>query len=176
MTHRHLIGALACAFFLFLALSFVMTKPSAQSGTFTSVNVPVGVEPGMVAINPVTSRVAAELEYNDADLRMSVKSTEVTSVLITGTHARLSGHARLNGRIPVDFLVDVDDLGKPGTGLDQFHLQLSNGYDQGGTLKRGDIRILTQRCEDRDNDDRDGDRQATFMSELYRASLMPGGF
>ncbi len=110
--------------------------------------------------------LSAEVEYSDANLRMNVKSTEVTSVLIAGTHARISGRAGLNGRDSVDFIVDLDDLGKPGAGFDKFRIQLSNGYDQSGELKGGDIRIRARPCEARDDDDRDDDRVASLIPAL----------
>ncbi len=66
MINRHLIGAVACAFFLFLAQSFVMIKPRAQSGTFTSVNVATGSGPIAVAVNPVTNKIyVANADSND---------------------------------------------------------------------------------------------------------------
>ena len=43
MTRRHLIRTAVWAAFLLFALAFVTTNPSAQSGTFTSVNVATGL-------------------------------------------------------------------------------------------------------------------------------------
>jgi hypothetical protein len=38
------------------------------------------------------------------------------------------GKATVNGAGSFDFVIDVDDLGEPGTGVDKFRIQLSNGY------------------------------------------------
>lgn len=72
---------------------------------------------------------------------MTVKSTVVTAVQVTGTHARIFGKATIDGSGSYDFIVDVDDLGEPGTRVDKFRIQLSNGYVRSETLSGGNIQI-----------------------------------
>jgi uncharacterized repeat protein (TIGR03803 family) len=81
------------------------------------------------------------LTYKDHATGMTVKSTVVTSVQVTGTHSRIVGKATIEQSGPYGFIVDVDDLGEPGTGVDKFGIQLSNGYVRSGTLSSGNIQI-----------------------------------
>jgi hypothetical protein len=61
---------------------------------------------------------------------------------LTGTHARIFGKATINGSGSYDFVVDVDDLGEPGIGSDQFGIQINNGYVAGpAKLSGGNIQI-----------------------------------
>ncbi|HJQ22880.1 MAG TPA: HYR domain-containing protein [Blastocatellia bacterium] len=73
-------------------------------------------------------------------LGMTVKSTVITAVVVTGTHARIFGKATINNAGSFDFVVDVDDLGEPGTS-DTFAIQISNGYTAGGVLTGGNIQL-----------------------------------
>jgi uncharacterized repeat protein (TIGR01451 family)/CSLREA domain-containing protein len=94
---------------------------------------------GMVSNSDVPS---GNLEYQDHDTGMNIKSTTITAVVVTGTHARMFGTATVNGAGSFDFVVDVDDLGEPGTGVDTFRIQLSNGYTAGPvTLSGGNIQV-----------------------------------
>jgi hypothetical protein len=47
------------------------------------------------------------------------------------------GTATVNGAGSFDFVVDVDDFGEPGAGVDKFRIQLSNGYTAGAALISG---------------------------------------
>jgi uncharacterized repeat protein (TIGR01451 family) len=101
------------------------------SGTFGLV--------GMVSSKDVPS---GNVQYQDHDTSMNVNATTITSVVITGTHAQMFGKATINGSGSYDFVVDVDDLGEPGTGVDKFRIQLSNGYTAGpATLTGGNIQV-----------------------------------
>jgi hypothetical protein len=94
---------------------------------------------GMVSNSDVPS---GNLEYQDHDTGMNIKGTTITAVVVTGTHARMFGTATVNGAGSFDFVVDVDDLGEPGTGVDKFRIQLSNGYTAGpATLSGGNIQV-----------------------------------
>ncbi len=86
-------------------------------------------------------KASGNLTYQDHVTGQTVKSTLVTAVLVTGTHARIFGKATINGVGLFDFVVDMDDLGEPGAGLDRFGIQLSNGYTAGGILEGGNIQI-----------------------------------
>jgi uncharacterized repeat protein (TIGR01451 family) len=96
------------------------------SGTFGLV--------GMVSKSDVPS---GNVEYQDHDTGMNIKSTTITAVVVTGIHAQMFGKATVNGAGSFDFVVDVDDLGEPGTGVDKFRIQLSNGYTAGPALISG---------------------------------------
>ena len=78
------------------------------------------------------------VNYHDKDAGVKISSTSITVVQIAGTHARIVGTATLNGA-PVDFVVDVDDLGEPGTS-DTFKIR-AGSYSAGGTLNGGNIQI-----------------------------------
>jgi hypothetical protein len=51
------------------------------------------------------------------------------------------GAATINGAGSFDFVVDVDDFGEPGAGVDKFQIQLSNGY--GGSVAVTDVRGIS---------------------------------
>lgn len=82
-----------------------------------------------------------QVEYQDHVTGMNVKSTMVTAVVISGTHARIFGQATIGGDGSYDFVIDVDDLAEPGKGVDKFAIQLSTGYARSGTLSGGNIQI-----------------------------------
>ena len=72
---------------------------------------------------------------------MNLKSTLITAVLVTATHAQIIGKATINGAGSFDFAIDVDDLGEPGANVDKFGIQVSNGYARSGTLSGGNIQV-----------------------------------
>jgi hypothetical protein len=78
--------------------------------------------------------------YQDHVTGRTVHSTQITAVVVTGTHARIFGKATVEGAGSFDFVVDVDDLGEPGTN-DTFRIQMSDGYTAGGRLDGGNIQI-----------------------------------
>lgn len=84
-----------------------------------------------------TDVASGNVEYQDHDAGLNIKSTTITAVAVTGTHARMFGKATVNGSGSFDFIVDVDDLGEPGAGVDKFQIQLSNGYTAGAALLSG---------------------------------------
>jgi uncharacterized repeat protein (TIGR01451 family)/CSLREA domain-containing protein len=97
---------------------------------------------GIVAMASSTGAVEGDVEYQDHVTGMNVKSTSVTAIVVTGTHARIFGKATINGSGSYDFVVDVDDLGEPGIGSDKFGIQISNGYNAGpAKLSGGNIQI-----------------------------------
>jgi hypothetical protein len=57
------------------------------------------------------------------------------------TQASIYGTATVDGSGSVDFQIDLEDLGEPGT-ADTYRLRLSNGYDTGvQTLVGGNVQI-----------------------------------
>jgi len=89
---------------------------------------------GMVSKSDVAS---GNVEYQDHDAGLNIKSSTITAVVVSGNHARMFGTATVNGAGSFDFVVDVDDLGEPGAGVDKFRIQLSNGYTAGVALLSG---------------------------------------
>ena len=76
--------------------------------------------------------------YQDKVAGIHLKSTAITSSIITGTHATIRGTAMLNGTV-VEFRIDTDDLGEPGK-TDTFSISWP-GYSHGGVLSGGNIQI-----------------------------------
>ena len=68
-----------------------------------------------------------------------VKCLDVTSLVVVGTHARFRGNATVNG-VATTYVIDVDDLGERGTGVDTFRL-VTPVYETGGVLTQGNIQI-----------------------------------
>jgi hypothetical protein len=65
-------------------------------------------------------------------------STQASS---SETQAHIFGTATVDGSGSVDFQIDLEDLGEPGT-ADTYRLRLSNGYDTGvQTLVGGNVQI-----------------------------------
>ncbi len=91
------------------------------------------------------------LEYNDHAANITIKATSIITFVISpssacpaGKHAQFMGMAKQNGTT-VNFTVDVDDCGEPGSsptgGPDMFKIQTSAGYMAGGPLIGGNIQI-----------------------------------
>jgi hypothetical protein len=92
---------------------------------------------GLVGMVSKTDVASGNVEYQDHDAGLNIKSTTITAVVVTGNHARMFGTATVNGAGSFDFVVDVDDFGEPGAGVDKFRIQLSNGYTAGAALISG---------------------------------------
>jgi Tol biopolymer transport system component len=73
--------------------------------------------------------------FYDQKARLTFKSTEITSLVVTGSHATILGKGKANGA-DVTFKVDVDDATP-----DKFSIQLSSGYSASGNVKDGRIEI-----------------------------------
>ena len=71
---------------------------------------------------------------------VKVRCIDVTTLVVTGTHATLFGNATVNGAATT-YRLDVDDLAEPGRGADTFRIQTASGYTAGGILTRGNIQI-----------------------------------
>ena len=95
---------------------------------------------GLTAMASSPTTAQGNVTYQDHATGMTVKSTAITAVVVAGTHARIFGKATINGAGLFDFVVDVDDIGEPGTS-DTFAIQISNGYAAGGLLTGGNIQL-----------------------------------
>jgi len=79
------------------------------------------------------------LTYIDKDYG-KLESTALDYLTINGTHATLVGVGTVND-LPVSFTMEVDDLGEPGSGHDQFKITWTGGYGASGVLNGGNIQI-----------------------------------
>lgn len=68
------------------------------------------------------------------------KSTRISSLVIGGNEALLSGDGLINNAVPTSFSVRVVDNGEPGNN-DFFSITLGTGYAASGTLAGGNIQI-----------------------------------
>ena len=114
-------------------------------------------------------RPKGHVTYRDRAAWLLLNSTEITSVIVTGSHGTIRGRGRANG-VAVSFRIEVDDLSRDGD-LDTFRIQLSNGYSAAGTLYRGNIRI---RCGDDDGGDGDGENDDRDVDD-EGITVVPGG-
>jgi hypothetical protein len=75
---------------------------------------------------------------------MRVKSINVLAVTCSPdrTQADIFGEATVDGSGSFDYRIHVRDNGQPGKGVDQYEIEVSNGYGSGlQTLKAGNIKI-----------------------------------
>jgi hypothetical protein len=78
--------------------------------------------------------------YQDHDLKMTVKSTEIVAMGIRNNKASIYGTCTIEGQAGHWFRMDLTDNGEPGK-TDVFSLTLDTGYKVGGTLGGGNITI-----------------------------------
>ena len=71
----------------------------------------------------------------------AIKSTAITSVVVTGNCAKIRGTATVNGTGSFGFEVDVCDNGEPGKDADTFSIMMSDGYMADGTLGGGNVQL-----------------------------------
>jgi hypothetical protein len=98
---------------------------------------------GLTAKVNASGTPSGNLTYQDhGDLERTVKSTNLTSVTITGADncARILGNARVNDVPGFGFQVDVCDNGEPGDS-DTFSIVMSDGYMASGTLGGGNVQV-----------------------------------
>jgi hypothetical protein len=77
--------------------------------------------------------------YRDSSTDFNSKT--ITSVTCSGRTAKITGMG-MNGGDSVQFTLDVEDNGEPGTS-DEYNLQLSPGGSRSGTLTKGNIQVHT---------------------------------
>jgi hypothetical protein len=85
---------------------------------------------------------SGQLTYQDHGmLSRTVKSIAITSVVVTGNCAQISGTATINGSGSFGFQVNVCDNGEPGKLADTFSINMSDGYMAAGILSGGNIQL-----------------------------------
>ncbi|HEY6017159.1 MAG TPA: post-COAP-1 domain-containing protein, partial [Gaiellaceae bacterium] len=80
-----------------------------------------------------------EVVYGAGGAGTRLRSSTITSVIISGTHATIRGTGTVDGTA-VDFRIDVDDHGEPGSS-DAFTITWP-GYTAGGVLNGGNIQVF----------------------------------
>jgi hypothetical protein len=81
------------------------------------------------------------VSYRDHDVNLTIKSTAITLVLITGTHAQIKFKCTVGGVPDKNCQVDVDDFGTAGSDLDTFSIKTDTGYSAAGVLRGGNIEV-----------------------------------
>ncbi len=76
----------------------------------------------------------------DPTVDVHVKCLDVTTLVVTATHATFAGRAEVNG-VLTDYRIDVDDLAEPGRGRDTFKIITGTGYSAAGVLDAGNTQI-----------------------------------
>ena len=67
---------------------------------------------------------------------------EITSATLeSGSTMNISGSYTTEDNVSHTFRASVEDLGKPGKGIDKFSITLSDGYTKSGILDQGEIEI-----------------------------------
>jgi len=86
------------------------------------------------------------LEYNDHSTSppMRVHGTGVTGYFLGTDTSKpndrvITGNAEINGVGGFTYMVEVNDKAEPGRGVDEFSIDLSNGYEAGFTYGDGPI-------------------------------------
>ena len=95
---------------------------------------------GLNVRNMSSGLIQGFFDYNDSGANVKLTNSTFSSLVITGTHAQFKGASNLASGGTVNFTVDVDDFGNPGT-LDTISLALSNGYSASGNLITGGLKI-----------------------------------
>ena len=97
---------------------------------------------GLVAMTKKDGSVHGNVEFQDHIGGHTVKSTQLTALVVSGTHAQIWGRATVDGQGDFGFVVDVDDLGEPGAGVDGFGIGVGSGYQLlETTLTGGNIQL-----------------------------------
>ena len=87
---------------------------------------------------------SGNLTFNDRGANISLKAISFKLLSISGNHASITGVAAVNDKVNVVFILNVDDLGEPGSS-DAFMIQIPsmNGYSISGSLSGGNIQVST---------------------------------
>ena len=96
---------------------------------------------GLTAKTNAAGTPNGHLTYQDHVQNRTVKSTAITSVVVTGNCAKIRGTATVNGTGSFGFEVDVCDNGEPGKDADTFGIVMSDGYMASGTLGGGNVQL-----------------------------------
>lgn len=83
-----------------------------------------------------------QFEYNDYGIDLNAHSDSVTSFEVLDANcARFSGPAIINGQSGYSYTIEACDYSDPGSGIDSFTIDLSNGYHNSGILTDGNIQL-----------------------------------
>ena len=85
-------------------------------------------------------KTKGNFSYADSSAQLSISTTKLSNLVITGNHATFSGTAKAGKKKNISFTVDVTDNGDPGS-ADTFSINVSSGYSAAGTLTSGNIRF-----------------------------------
>jgi hypothetical protein len=83
--------------------------------------------------------ITGYVTYSDPRSGVSFSSSTITSLVISGNHAHITGTIGA-GRKKTTFVIDATDNGFPGNN-DLFSIQLGSGYSASGNVVSGDIFI-----------------------------------
>ncbi len=83
---------------------------------------------------------SGHLTFLDHGTDKTVESTSIDTFTVTGDRATFTGRATVNGVAGIGFLVEVQDLGEPGS-ADTFSIVLDDGYSAGGVLVNGNVQV-----------------------------------
>jgi hypothetical protein len=87
-----------------------------------------------------STRVSGGCTVVDHTTGTKVTCLDATAVLVTGNHATLTGHAKVDGT-PTTYRIDVVDGGEPDQGRDSFQVTTATGYTAGGQVTKGDVQV-----------------------------------
>jgi hypothetical protein len=124
------------------------TPPASTPGAKITAGgwIPAGLAGTQKANFGLTAKVNAKgvptghVTYDDHSEDRTVKSTAITSVVVSGNCAQIVGTATVNGSGAFGFEVNVCDNGEPGN-ADTFSISMSDGYSNAGTLGGGNVQI-----------------------------------
>jgi hypothetical protein len=83
--------------------------------------------------------ISGEMQYINHVTGAKIRSTKITSLVVTGKTATLEG-ACTDGGLPCTFAVQVADGGESGT-TDTFSISVTARATEGGTLRTGNIQV-----------------------------------
>jgi hypothetical protein len=81
------------------------------------------------------------LAFRDRGSGTRVEATAIDSLTIQGSRATVTGRATVDGVAGVRFVLEVEDLGKPGSQADTFRLVTATGYGAFGVVDRGNVTV-----------------------------------
>jgi hypothetical protein len=90
-----------------------------------------------VAGGPVTGQLTFDIPARN----LTVSSTGISSLTVSGSTARFSGTCTKNASTPCTFAVTVQDFGEPGKGRDTIDVLVSDEPRAQGALTTGNVKI-----------------------------------
>jgi len=86
---------------------------------------------------------SGQFNYYNHTRNLTVKSTSITSLNVSGKTATVNGTCTKNNNVPCTFTVTVEDNAEPGKGADRFTIAVSGEPVEGGPdpIKSGNVQI-----------------------------------